>query len=112
MMRLTATYADAWNSDWQRDPETVRGQLAALDEACHAVGRDPATLVRTTGSNFALEGSRGRRFEAIGGGAEAMAAAIRPFRELGATHYVCGLDPCTPRTLEQFAPVIAALDRG
>jgi hypothetical protein len=41
-----------------------------------------------------------------------MTAAIRQFQELGVSHYVCGLDPCTPRTLEQFAAVVSALDRG
>ena len=86
--------------------------MAALDEACREVGRDPATLVRTSGSNFAMEGCRDRRWEPISGGPEEMAAAIRRFQALGVSHYVCGLDPCTPRTLEQFAAVIAALDRG
>jgi len=112
MMRLTARYADVWNSDWQRDPATVRRQMEALDDACREVGRDPATLVRTSGSNFEMEGSRGRRWEPIRGGVEEMAAAIRQFQELGVSHYVCGLDPCTPQTLEQFAAVVKALDRG
>ena len=112
MLRLTARYADAWNSDWQREPATVARQMAALDEACREVGRDPATLVRTSGSNFAMEGAKGRRWEPISGSAEEMAAAIRGFAALGISHYVCGLEPCTPRTLEQFAAVIAALDRG
>jgi len=112
MLRLTATYADVWNSDWQREPATVAAQLAALDAACHEVGRDPATLVRTSGSNFDMTGGSSRRWEPIGGDAEAMAAAIRGFRDLGVSHYVCGLDPCTPETLTRFAAVIAALDRG
>lgn len=112
MMRLTARYADAWNSDWQRDPATVAGQMAALDEACREVGREPASLVRTAGSNFAMEGASGRRWEPIAGSPEEMAAAIRGFEELGVSHYVCGLDPCTTRTLTQFAEVIQALDRG
>jgi alkanesulfonate monooxygenase SsuD/methylene tetrahydromethanopterin reductase-like flavin-dependent oxidoreductase (luciferase family) len=112
MMRLTARYADAWNSDWQRDPATVAAQMAALDEACREVGREPSSLVRTSGSNFAMPGASGRRWEPIGGSVDEMAAAIRGFRDLGVSHYVCGLDPCTPETLERFAAVIAAVDRG
>ena len=112
MLRLTATYADAWNSDWQRHPATVAQQMAVLDDACREVGRDPATIVRTSGSNFTMPGSKGRRWEPIAGGVEEFAAAIRGFRDLGVGHYVCGLDPCTPENLERFAPVIAALDRG
>ncbi|MBA3643696.1 MAG: LLM class flavin-dependent oxidoreductase [Chloroflexia bacterium] len=112
MMRLTARYADIWNSDWQRDPATVVEQMAALDDACIEVGRDPASLIRTGGSNFALEGNSGRRFEPIEGSVEEMAAAILQFQALGLRHYVCGLDPCTPRTLEHFAKVLEAVDRG
>jgi len=112
MLRLTARFADVWNADWQRDPATVVAQSAELDRACEEVGRDPAGLVRTAGSNFAMDGCTGRRFEPISGSAEEMAAKIREFQALGLAHYVCGLDPCTPRTLEQFAGVIRALDRG
>lgn len=112
MMRLTATYADIWNSDWYREPAEVARQMAALDAACRDVGRDPAGLVRTAGSNFALDGATGRRPDPITGDADAMAAAIRGFAALDLKHYVCGLDPCTPASLEQFAKVIQALDRG
>ena len=112
MLRLTARFADVWNADWQHDPATVAAQSAELDRACAEVGRDPAGLVRTAGSNFELEGATGRRFEPISGTPEQMAAKIREFADLGLAHYVCGLEPCTPRTLEQFAGVIRALDGG
>ena len=41
MMRLTAQFADAWNSDWHHDPSTLLPMLAELDTACEDVGRDP-----------------------------------------------------------------------
>ncbi len=112
MLGLTARYADIWNSDWQRDPETVVQQMAELDKACHEIGRDPASLVRTSGSNFALAGNSGRRFEPIAGSVDEMAAKILQFQALGVRHYVCGLDPCTPKSLEEFAAVLAAVERG
>ena len=112
MLRLTARFADVWNADWQREPATVAAQSAELDRACVEVGRDPRGLIRTAGSNFELEGSSGRRFEPIGGTVEEMATKIREFEALGLAHYVCGLDPYTPRTLEQFAAVVRLLDRG
>lgn len=111
MMRLTATYADAWNSDWQQTPELVVPMLQRLDEACADVGRDPATLVRTASSNFALDGYLGIRPNPITGDADAMAAALAGFRDLGLSHHVAGLDPCTPASLEQYARVIELLDR-
>jgi alkanesulfonate monooxygenase SsuD/methylene tetrahydromethanopterin reductase-like flavin-dependent oxidoreductase (luciferase family) len=50
MLRLTATWADAWNVAWFSGvDERLRVQLAALDEACRAVDREPTTLRRTVG---------------------------------------------------------------
>lgn len=112
MMRLVATYADAWNSDWQHDPSTLLPQLAQLDEACAAVGRDPKTVVRTSSSNIAMPGCLDRRPNPITGEPAQIAAAIGAFRDVGLRHWVAGLDPCTPTSLEQFAKVIEIYDRG
>jgi FMNH2-dependent dimethyl sulfone monooxygenase len=50
MLRLTATWADAWNTAWfGRADDRLRTRLRDLDEACAAVGRDPTTLRRTVG---------------------------------------------------------------
>jgi alkanesulfonate monooxygenase SsuD/methylene tetrahydromethanopterin reductase-like flavin-dependent oxidoreductase (luciferase family) len=46
MMRLAARYADWWNAGVS-DLTKAREQIAALDQACKAVGRDPKTLRRT-----------------------------------------------------------------
>lgn len=112
MLRLTARYADAWNAVWHTDPSAVVPLLAALDEACNAEERDPATLVRTAGGNIALPGYTGVRPDAFSGEPEAMATMLRSFQELGLQHYVCGLDPCTPASVETFARTIELLDAG
>ncbi len=111
MMGLTARYADVWNSDWHHDAEEVVPMLKALDEACEKAGRDPKTLVRTAGSNLAMPGYLGVRPNPITGSIEEMAEKIATFRDLGLRHYVAGLDPCTPATLEHFARVIELLDK-
>ena len=50
MLRLTATWAEAWNVAWfSRVDDRLRVQLAALDQACTDVGRDPTRLRRTVG---------------------------------------------------------------
>ncbi|MCI0582747.1 MAG: LLM class flavin-dependent oxidoreductase [Chloroflexi bacterium] len=50
MLRLTATWAEAWNTAWfGRVDDRLRTRLASLEAACHAVGRDPATIRRTIG---------------------------------------------------------------
>jgi len=52
MLRLTARYADAWNT-WGT-PERVRTVSAALDAACAAEGRDPGEIRRTAQAFFFL----------------------------------------------------------
>jgi alkanesulfonate monooxygenase SsuD/methylene tetrahydromethanopterin reductase-like flavin-dependent oxidoreductase (luciferase family) len=110
MLRLIARDADAWNTVWHGDPEAVIPKMAAVDEACREVGRDPATLVRTAGGNVAMPGYLGIRPNPVRGSDEEIAAAILRFRELGMQHFVAGLDPCTPQTIEQFARIVEQVD--
>lgn len=50
MLRLTATWADAWNTAWFGGvDDTVRQRMADLDAACDAVGRDRGEIRRTIG---------------------------------------------------------------
>jgi hypothetical protein len=76
------------------------------------VGREPATLIRTAGSNFALPGAHDARPNPVTGDIDAMAATIAGFRDLGLQHYIAGIDPCTPESLETFAQVLEILDRA
>ena len=49
MLRLTARYADAWNTAWFGQPDDLlHRRLAELNAALDAEGRDPATLRRST----------------------------------------------------------------
>ena len=60
MLRLTAQWSDAWNTAWFGSVnETLRTRLRELDEACAAVGRDPATMRRTIGLRLHEPGQRG-----------------------------------------------------
>ena len=110
MLRLIARYADAWNTVWHDDPEALPPLMVAVDAACHEVGRDPATLVRTLGGNIAMPGYLGRRPNPIRGSDEEIAATIARFRDHGIQHFVAGLDPCTPTNIEQFARIIELVE--
>jgi len=112
MLQLTALFADAWNGDWHRSAETVRPLLDGVDAACSIVGRDPATLIRTAGSNFALPGAHDARPNPVTGDLESLAETIAGFRDLGLQHYIAGIDPCTPESLETFARALEILDRS
>src|SRR3989454_9992008 len=44
MLRLTAKYADLWNTGYMGKPETMADRLVKIEAACREIGRDPATL--------------------------------------------------------------------
>lgn len=110
MLGLIAEYADAWNTVWHSDPQRVAALMPKVDAACEAAGRDPKSLIRTAGGNFAMEGYLGRRPSPVEGGPEEMAQRLAEFRDLGLSHFVCGLDICTPSTIRAFGDVIEKLD--
>jgi alkanesulfonate monooxygenase SsuD/methylene tetrahydromethanopterin reductase-like flavin-dependent oxidoreductase (luciferase family) len=110
MLRLTARYADAWNTVWHNDPEQTKAPLRALADACAEAGRDPDTIVRTAGGNIAQPGYTGARANPIEGSDNQIAERLSGFRELGFRHFVAGLDPCTPKSLEQFGGVLEILN--
>ena len=50
MLRLTARWADAWNTAWfGRVDDLLRKRTADLDGACDAIGRERASIRRTVG---------------------------------------------------------------
>ena len=112
MLRLTARYADAWNTVWHQSADKAEEKIAALDAACADAGRDRSTIVMTAGGNVAGEGYTGHRGDPIQGDDQHVAAELAKFRDLGFQHFVAGLDPCTPAAIERFANVIALLDKG
>ncbi len=110
MLRISARFADAWNTVWHTDPAAVMEKMALVDAACHDVGRDPATLVRTAGGNVAADGYTGVRPDPMRGSPEEIVDKLRAFQDLGLAHFVVGLDPCTPKSLEAFARTIELFD--
>jgi alkanesulfonate monooxygenase SsuD/methylene tetrahydromethanopterin reductase-like flavin-dependent oxidoreductase (luciferase family) len=111
MMRLTALYADAWDADWQTDPQFVAAKMRELDEACLAAGRDPSGLIRTGGTQFVM-GEHPYSWNPFRGSVDEMVALMHNFADLGLRNYRATPSPCTLETLEQFGEVIEAFDRG
>ena len=86
MLDLTARYADVWNgwiADRRTHPDVVPPLREAVDAACRAVGRDPATLGRslTVGVAFGGRGTWGG--EPLTGSAEEIAAGVPRLRARG-----------------------------
>ena len=49
--RIAAQYADGFNTPYLA-PDSFARRMAAIDEACAALGRDPATLERSVNVGF------------------------------------------------------------
>lgn len=110
MLGIIARHADAWNTVWHGDTSRIPGLMAKVDAACEEAGRDPKSLIRTAGGNIAMEPHLGRRANAFSGTVEEKAQHLHSFRELGISHFVCGLDACTPDTITSFGEVIQQFD--
>lgn len=110
MLGIIARHADAWNTVWHNDPAKVAELMPKVDAACEAAGRDPKSLIRTAGGNISMGEHLGRRPNAFDGTSEEKAQHLSSFRDLGLSHFVCGLDACTPDTIAAFSDVIEQFD--
>jgi alkanesulfonate monooxygenase SsuD/methylene tetrahydromethanopterin reductase-like flavin-dependent oxidoreductase (luciferase family) len=115
MLRLTARFADMWNTDWVL-PADLAPELAAVDVACAAVGRDPATLERTAAIRIELPGAKRYPLDTyrgqFSGSVEETAVFLSTYADSGIAHVQIWLIPGTAANVEAFAPVLALLDRG
>ena len=89
MLRLVARYADEWNQ-WST-PDTYPANAERLDAACESVGRDPATVHRSTQAVVLLSSDQARIDEltsrspmpVLAGSTERIADAIGRWGEQG-----------------------------
>jgi probable F420-dependent oxidoreductase len=117
MLRLCAELADEWNAG-MRTPADLRPMLAALDEACAAVGRAAPSIRRSAealveiGADAAADDDLDRRGswdEPMRGTPAQIATGLRRYRALGVDHLQIQLRPNRIESVEAFAPVIEAL---
>ena len=108
MLGLTARHADMSNLAWfaGADDPILAQRTAALDAACEADGRDPATLVRTVGVYIRLPGattpSPVRGQEGQPQVTEDPEAVLRGFADAGFAHAVVWLDPMNEDSLARL----------
>jgi alkanesulfonate monooxygenase SsuD/methylene tetrahydromethanopterin reductase-like flavin-dependent oxidoreductase (luciferase family) len=125
MMALAARYADIWDSDLgpsASDPTQLRPALATLDAACRDIGRDPASITRTTWLQVDMPGhsepgdhpvaaARASWNPATGTPGE-LADLFRAYAAEAFSRVQVWLDPCTVAGVEAFAEVLEILDAG
>ncbi len=114
MLRLTAQYADSWNSAWFGRPTGFVERRAALEAACAEVGRDPATLEMTAGVQVAfpeageVSAPLDNPDKILTGSAEEIAAGLRAYADLGVGHVICSPLPNNATALPRFAEALQA----
>lgn len=110
MLEITLPHVEWWNAWFEQfgnDPRQLEDLLTKLDDHCHRVGRDPATLKRSVTAmvQFGAEPTRRNAHNPIVGSARDMAAMLRDFRDLGLDEVQLVLDPITLETIEKAARV-------
>jgi alkanesulfonate monooxygenase SsuD/methylene tetrahydromethanopterin reductase-like flavin-dependent oxidoreductase (luciferase family) len=110
LLKLSAQYADLWNTGYMGQPETMAEPLAKIEAACRAVGRDPATLGITAlvGLWFPdLQAKRPRIFDhTLTGTVPELAAAMRGYAALGVQHLMFQCEPYTPEARQRLTEAL------
>jgi len=110
MLKLTAQYADLWNTGYMGKPETMAEPIARIEAACREVGRDPATLGITAliGLWFSdLQADKPGFFKnPLTGTVQEIAAAMRGYAELGVQHIMFQCVPYTPEARQRLTEAL------
>ena len=109
MLRLTARYADAYNTAWYGAPdERLEQQLVALAEAMEAEGRDPATMTTTVGV-IARDPTREPNSDddrGFAGSVDELAKAFDAHEAIGIDHLIVILQPMDEASLDWLTDAI------
>jgi probable F420-dependent oxidoreductase len=107
MLRLTARWADAWNTAWFGEPnEVLAGRLADFGAAMAEVGRPPSTVARTVGITVRDDDQPPvpePESNAIGGDVDHLAGVLGAYAGMGIDEVIVGLEPITVRSVEHLA---------
>jgi probable F420-dependent oxidoreductase len=115
MLRLTARYADQWNTAWLGQPTLFHERYDKLKAACAEVGRDPSTLEVTVGVtvNYDEGDDVDERLKnpdyALSGSPQEIAAGLQAYADLGVGHVICALNPNTPKAVGKLSEALPVL---
>ncbi len=115
MLRAIARHADQYNGAWYATPEDpiLLQRMADLDAACQAIGRAPASLVKTLGVNvrFPEAGTPADPSKWLTGSPQAIADGLAAFDAAGYDHLIVWLEPMTERSVERLAEAVELFRR-
>jgi alkanesulfonate monooxygenase SsuD/methylene tetrahydromethanopterin reductase-like flavin-dependent oxidoreductase (luciferase family) len=110
MLKLTAQYADLWNTGYMGKPETMTEPIANMQAACRGIGRDPATIGITAfiGLWFPdLQAKKPSFFDnPLTGTAQEISAAMNGYAKLGLQHLMFQCEPYTSQTRQRLTEAL------
>jgi len=115
MLGLVAKYADAYNTDMLLnldDTKAAEELFAIVDAACEKAGRDPSTLLRTSGCSLGMEGYEdvpaGPPAIIMHGSNDEIVEKLAGYAAIGVKHFTFWLHPWTLKSVERLAPIVEA----
>jgi probable F420-dependent oxidoreductase len=113
MLRLTARWADAWNTAWYGRPsKLLDGRLADFEAAMADVGRPIAEVARTAGINVRDPDQPPvpePESNAIAGDVDELAGVLDTYARMGIDQVIVGLEPISVRSVERLAEAIRSM---
>jgi probable F420-dependent oxidoreductase len=112
MLRLTARYADMWNTCWLGPAKDLVPRQEALRAACAQEGRDPATLAVTVGVNVFFDipdtvlPDWVNPENTVMGSIEQVATVLHDYEALGVTDVICNPIPNNKQALEYLSKAL------
>ena len=111
MLRLTAKYADLWNTGYMGPPEMMEEAIPKIQDACKEVGRDPASIGVTAliGLWFPdlwppkYQGKKPSFLEnPLTGTTQEIAKAFQAYAKLGIQHIMIQCEPYNPEAVHRL----------
>jgi alkanesulfonate monooxygenase SsuD/methylene tetrahydromethanopterin reductase-like flavin-dependent oxidoreductase (luciferase family) len=110
MLRLTARWADAWNTAWYGRPgETLNGRLADFTTAMAGADRPLREVARTVGITVRDPDQPSvpePEDDAIGGDVGDLAQILGTYATMGIDQVIVGLEPITTRSVRRLAEAV------
>jgi alkanesulfonate monooxygenase SsuD/methylene tetrahydromethanopterin reductase-like flavin-dependent oxidoreductase (luciferase family) len=104
MLRLTAQYAQAWNTAWFGGvDDLLRQRMADLDAACAEVGREPSAIRRTVGLRVHAPGTKPEGERGTDADAAGLADVFDELHDLGFADAVIWSLEKSPAALDRIA---------
>ncbi|GAA0572815.1 LLM class F420-dependent oxidoreductase [Kribbella sandramycini] len=110
MLRLTAEWADAWNTAWYGAvSDKLTDRLETFRATTAEVGRPVATTIGLVVRDPAQSPHEADP-TAFAGTTPELAALLTTYRDLGADHLIISPEPMTPRSIQHIAEAKQLLD--